>query len=179
MNWLLLPLVALVAFWLLRRTRHAGVDLRVGDAAPDFSLPDQHGECHTLKEYAGNWLVLYFYPRDDTPGCTEEACNFRDDLHQFGSLGAHVVGISVDDTKRHAAFAAKYALPFTLLADSTGGAAARYGVLFELPGFRIAKRRTFLIDPHGRIAKAYGKVATSRHAREIIDDLKKFTRAAA
>ena len=141
--------------------------------APAFSLPDQNGKVHTLADYAGKWTVLYFYPKDDTPGCTKEACSFRDDLAQLEKLGAQVVGVSVDDTDSHARFAQKYHLPFPLLADKDGKVADSYGALTNLGLFKIARRYTFLIDAQGKIAKAYLNVDTSRHSQEIIDDLKR------
>lgn len=143
-----------------------------GEPAPDFNLPDANGQSHKLADYAGKWVVLYFYPKDDTPGCTKEACSFRDDLAQIDKLGAQVIGVSVDDTDSHAKFAAKYHLPFPLLADKDGKVADSYGALTNLYLVKIAKRYTFLIDPQGRIAKTYLSVDTSRHSQEIIDDLK-------
>jgi peroxiredoxin Q/BCP len=116
--------------------------------------------------------VLYFYPKDDTPGCTKEACAFRDDLASLEKLGAKVVGISVDDSDSHAKFAAKYHLPFPLLADEDGKVAESYGALANLFVVKIAKRYTFLIDPKGKISKVYLSVDTSRHSQEIVDDLK-------
>jgi len=177
MKWLIL--VGLIAALVLAFTRmaRAGELPKVGQAAPDFSLPDQNGVVHSLKEFSGKWLVLYFYPKDDTPGCTQEACAFRDDLHKLTALGAQVVGISVDDGKSHAEFAQKYHLPFPLLADSDKEVAARYGVLMNLGFIKIAKRYTFLIDPQGNINKVYDKVETSRHSQEIIDDLNKLLAA--
>lgn len=148
-----------------------------GTAAPAFALPDQHGKTLTLKDYAGTWVVLYFYPKDDTPGCTREACSFRDDLAQLEKLGAKVIGISVDDSDSHAKFAQKYHLPFSLLADKDGKVADSYGALTNLGLIKIAKRYTFLIDAKGRIAKVYLSVDTSRHSQEIIDDLKKLAPA--
>ena len=173
MKWLILiGLIGALAMVFANMAR-AGDLPKVGEAAPDFSLPDQNGVVHSLKEFSGKWLVLYFYPKDDTPGCTQEACAFRDDLHKLAALGAQVVGISVDDGKSHAEFAKKYHLPFPLLADSDKEVAARYGVLMNLGIFKIAKRYTFLIDPQGHINKVYDKVETSRHSQEIIDDLNK------
>lgn len=175
MKWLILfGLFAALAL-LVSQMARAGELPRVGAAAPDFDLPDQNGERHTLKEYAGKWLVLYFYPKDDTPGCTQEACAFRDDLHKLTALGAQVVGISVDDSASHAEFAKKYHLPFPLLADQSAEVAARYGALMNLGFFKVARRYTFLIDPQGRVAKVYQKVETSKHSTEIIEDLKKLT----
>ena len=142
-----------------------------GQAAPAFSLPDQNGKPHKLSDYTGSWLVLYFYPKDDTPGCTKEACSFRDDLFKLEKLGAKVIGVSVDDSDSHAKFAQKYHLPFPLLADKDGKVASSYGALRNLGLFHIAKRYTFLIDPQGKIAKAYLDVDTSRHSQQIIDDL--------
>ena len=142
-----------------------------GKPAPDFNLADQHGRMHNLHEYRGKYLVLYFYPKDDTPGCTEEACAFRDDLHKLTKLGAQVVGISVDDSNSHAVFAEKYHLPFPLLADKSGEVAASYGALLNLGVMKIARRYTFMIDPEGNIVHVYLSVDTSRHSKQIIDDL--------
>lgn len=172
MKWLLLLGLVSALLVLLIRMAQAGELPRVGQAAPDFSLPDQEGKLHKLADYSGKWLVLYFYPKDDTPACTQEACAFRDDLHQLTALGAVVIGVSLDDSSSHAAFAKKYHLPFPLLADKNSEVAARYGVLLNLGLFKMAKRYTFLINPQGKIGKVYDKVETSRHSREIIDDLK-------
>jgi peroxiredoxin Q/BCP len=117
--------------------------------------------------------VLYFYPKDDTPGCTQEACTFRDDLNQLTAIGAQVVGVSVDDTNSHAKFAKKYHLPFPLLADKDGKVAESYGALLNLGLIKVARRFTFLIDPQGKISRLYLSVETSRHSKEIIEDLKK------
>jgi peroxiredoxin Q/BCP len=148
---------------------------KVGEAAPAFDLPDHSGQHHRLQDYAGKWVVLYFYPKNDTPGCTKEACSFRDDLFQLEKLGAKVIGASVDDTDSHAKFAKKYNLPFPLLVDKDGKLAASYGALTNLGLVKFAKRYTFLIDPNGKIAKVYLSVDTSRHSQEIIDDLKRLT----
>ena len=144
---------------------------KVGDKAPDFNLPDAKGDLHRLSNYSGKWLVLYFYPKDDTPGCTKEACHFRDDLAQLEKLGAKVVGISVDDSKAHGDFAKKYNLPFPLLSDKSGVVAESYGALTNLLVVKLAQRYTFLIDAQGNIAKVYLSVDTSRHSQQIIDDL--------
>ncbi|HSH72626.1 MAG TPA: peroxiredoxin [Methylophilaceae bacterium] len=146
---------------------------QTGQPAPAFNLKDSNNTQHQLSDYSGKWLVLYFYPKDDTPGCTKEACHFRDDLFELEKLGAKVVGVSVDDSESHAKFAEKYKLPFPLLADKDGKVADSYGALTNLGIFKIAKRYTFLIDPKGNIAKSYLSVDTSRHSQEIIDDLKK------
>lgn len=174
MKWLILGgIVGALALLLASQIVRAGEVPKVGTAAPDFKLPDQNGQVHTLQEYAGKWLVLYFYPKDDTPGCTQEACAFRDDLHQLTELGAQVVGVSVDDSASHAEFAKKYHLPFPLLADKSTTVAQSYGVLMNLVLIKAARRYTFLIDPQGRISKVYDKVETSRHSKEIIEDMKR------
>ncbi len=175
MKWLILfGLFAALAL-LVSQMARAGELPKVGEAAPDFDLPDQNGVKHTLHEFAGKWLVLYFYPKDDTPGCTQEACAFRDDLHKLTALGAQVVGISVDDSSSHAEFAKKYHLPFPLLADKSTAVAARYGALMDLGLFRFAKRYTFLIDPQGKVVRIYTQVETSKHSTEIIKDLQELT----
>jgi len=176
MKWLAaIAVLIILAALLVARAARAGVLPEVGKPAPDFSLPDQHDKQHALREYRGKWLVLYFYPRDDTPGCTKEACAFRDDLNQLGEMNAQVVGISVDDGYSHAAFAEKYHLPFPLLSDKNGAVADSYGALMNLTVIKLACRYTYLIDPQGNLAKIYLSVETSRHSQEIIADLKKLT----
>lgn len=167
--------LALLGLGLLtyRQLSFAGNLPAVGKPAPAFKLLDAKQQSHQLSDYAGKWLVLYFYPKNDTPGCTKEACHFRDDLTQLEKLGAKVVGVSVDDTSSHAEFAKKYNLPFPLLSDTDGKVADAYGALTNLGIIKIAKRYTFLIDPNGTMAKVYLSVDTSRHSQEIIDDLKK------
>jgi len=157
------------------RAARAGDLPEVGKPAPDFRLPDQHGKLHALQDYRGQYLVLYFYPKDDTPGCTQEACAFRDDLNQITAMGAQVVGVSVDNSNSHAEFATKYHLPFPLLSDKSGAVADSYGALLNLGILKMARRFTFLIDPEGNLVKAYLAVETSRHSQEIIADLKKLT----
>ncbi len=164
-----------LGFLIFRSISSAAPMPLVGDAAPPFNLRDAKNKPHLLTDYAGKWLVLYFYPKDDTPGCTKEACHFRDDLAQLQKLGGNVVGVSVDESGSHAEFAKKYNLPFPLLADIEGKVADSYGALTNLGIMKIAKRYTFLIDPKGKIAKIYLSVDTSRHSQEIIEDLKKLT----
>jgi peroxiredoxin Q/BCP len=146
--------------------------LEAGQAAPDFVLPDQDGKTRKLADWRGKWLVLYFYPKNDTPGCTTEACNFRDDWLLLQELGAAVVGVSVDTSASHAAFAQKYKLPFPLLADAQGEVAARYGALSDWVVYKFAKRQTFIVDPQGRIARIYRSVDSDKHSAEIVADLK-------
>ena len=143
-----------------------------GTIAPAFSLPDQDSHTRRLDDFRGRWVVLYFYPKDDTPGCTAEACSFRDDIQQLGGLGAQVVGVSVDDTSSHASFAQKYHLPFPLLSDKDASAAKAYGAFSDWGIMKFARRYTFLIDPNGKIAKSYLDVDTSRHSTEVITDLR-------
>ena len=141
----------------------------VGTPAPDFSLPDQAGKTHTLSDYSGNWLLLYFYPKDDTPGCTQEACNFRDDWARLQQMGVVVLGVSLDSVASHKAFAEKYHLPFPLLADLDGNTARAYGAKALL----WAKRYTFIINPAGIIAETYLKVDPATHANEVISALER------
>ncbi len=143
-----------------------------GDAAPFFELRDQNGEAHRLRDYAGRWLVLYFYPKDDTPGCTAEACEFRDDVHQFRKMDVALLGVSLDDTDSHREFAEKYHLPFPLLSDRGGEVAAAYGSLFSLGPLKFAKRHSFIIDPKGVLARVYRDVSPKSHSDRIIADLK-------
>lgn len=151
---------------------HAQQTPQAGSPAPAFTLPDSQGKLRQLADWRGQWLVLYFYPKDDTPGCTREAINFRDRLGEFAALKAQVVGVSLDDGASHQAFAEKQRLPFPLLADAGGQVAQRYGTLTNLGFMKFAKRHTFLIDPEGRVAKAYLKVDADTHADEVIADLK-------
>ncbi len=144
--------------------------------APNFSLPDQDGETCTLKDYAGKWLVLYFYPKDDTPGCTTEACSFRDERELIANLGnAEVVGISKDSVTSHKKFVDKYKLNFTLLSDETLETIKSYNAWGERSMYGKVYlgviRSTFIIDPNGNIVKEYPKVNPKKHAAEIIKDL--------
>ncbi|MGD9000255.1 MAG: peroxiredoxin [Granulosicoccaceae bacterium] len=163
-----LLLATLLWFW----PRSAAAELLPGEAAPDFSLFDQSGERHTLAGFRGQWLVLYFYPKDDTPGCTAEACQFRDDYYKLRALKAAVVGVSLDDIGSHKAFAEKYHLPFPLLADREHKVAEAYGVLTRLGPLKFASRQTFIIDPEGRIARHFSRVNPKRHPAEVIESIK-------
>lgn len=150
----------------------ADAPLVIGNAAPTFILPDQQGELHALSDYQGRWLVLYFYPKDDTPGCTTEACSFRDNINRLIARDAAVLGVSMDDVDSHADFAAKHELPFPLLADPKGEVVKRYGALSDFLVVKFAKRHSFIIDPDGRIAKIYRDVDPDRHVQEVLEDLK-------
>ncbi|MHB1085453.1 MAG: peroxiredoxin [Thiobacillus sp.] len=158
-----LLLLASAVLWMLR----PGSQRPEGSAAPDFALQDQNGQMHRLGDYAGRWLVLYFYPKDDTPGCTQEACRFRDDIGVLDDLNAAVVGVSVDNTRSHAEFSRKFQLPFPLLSDPDGRTAAAYGSLLNLGLMRFARRHTFIIAPDGRIAARFDKVDPACHAQEV------------
>ena len=150
--------------------------LAVGQPAPPFALKDQHGTLHRLADYAGQWLVVYFYPKDDTPGCTKEACHFRDDIARLDALGVRVVGISLDSTESHGRFAKKYNLRFPLLADDGGAVAKQYDAYWSLLFIHLARRHTFIIDPAGRIAKIYREVDPDTHSAEVIADIKTLQR---
>lgn len=153
----------------------AGESPPVGSEAPGFRLLDQKGEWHALEDYRGQWVVLYFYPKDDTPGCTTEACNFRDEIFKYKALGAQVLGVSLDDVASHKAFAEKYSLPFPLLADTDKSVASRYGVLTSLGPLQFAKRETFLIGPDGAIVRHYDDVDPDTHNDELLKDLEERT----
>jgi thioredoxin-dependent peroxiredoxin len=144
-----------------------------GMPAPPFRLQDQNGTWHALSDYRGKWVVLYFYPKDDTPGCTTQACEFRDNIFAFNKLGALILGVSVDDVASHKQFAEEHSLPFTLLADDTKATAKAYGVLRSALGImEIASRETFIIDPDGRVAKHYPAVDPKGHSQAVLADLK-------
>jgi len=168
-------MLMLVSFSSLSATALADEIPLAGSQAPGFSLSDQSGREVTLESLRGKWVVLYFYPKNDTPGCTEEACSFRDDLAQLTALGAQIVGVSIDTATSNAEFAKKYHLPFPLLADQDGSVARRYGAFVDWKVARFARRYTFLIDAQGKIAKTYLKVDTSKHSAEIIADLKQLS----
>ena len=147
-------------------------ELQIGALAPVFSLSDQEGKQHQLSDYEGKWVVLYFYPKDDTPGCTKEACAFRDEYKLITELDTQVLGMSVDTVDSHTEFAKKYSLPFPLLADEGGAVAKQYGSLTSLGPIKLAKRHSFIIDPEGKLAKIYRSVSPSNHSDEIINELK-------
>ncbi len=153
--------------------------LNVGDKAPDFTLLDQNNDTVSLSDYTGKWVLIYFYPKDDTPGCTAEACALRDNFPAFKKLGCVVLGISVDSAKSHEKFVKKYELPFTLLADDEKKVVNAYGVWgkkkFMGREYMGTMRTSFLIDPKGVIAKVYEKVKPAEHADEVLADVKELT----
>lgn len=140
--------------------------------APDFNLNDEKGDQHRLADYAGQWLILYFYPKDDTPGCTTEACSLRDSRDDLTALGAHVVGVSKDQASDHDKFKAKYDLNFTLLSDPEATAIEAYGAWGKKQfGREGILRKTFIINPEGVVVKAYGRVTPAGHGEQIVEEL--------
>lgn len=144
--------------------------------APDFSLPDETGLERSLKDYRGKWVVLYFYPKDDTPGCTTEACNFRDDYSAYEKAGVTIIGVSKDSPNSHAKFKAKYQLPFSLLADVEHKVANQYGVWgrkkYMGKEYDGMFRTTYLIDPEGKIVKVFENVKPADHSAEVLAAIK-------
>lgn len=145
--------------------------LNVGDMAPEFSLEDQDGEAHSLSDQRGSWVALYFYPKDDTPGCTTQACEFRDSLEQIMGVGGKVFGLSADDRESHQKFAAKHHLTFPLLVDPDRKVLEAYGAWGEKTTFGRkhmgVHRTTYLIDPEGKIARVWERVKPAGHAQEV------------
>jgi thioredoxin-dependent peroxiredoxin len=153
--------------------------LEINSLAPDFKLKDQDGKEHSLKSYSGKWLLLYFYPRDNTPGCTKEACELRDNFSSFKKFNAIVLGVSTDKVDSHKKFADKFKLPFPLLADEEKKVVSLYNVWgnkkFMGKDFMGINRTSFLISPQGKIIKIYEKVKPPIHAQEVLQDLKNLT----
>jgi len=154
---------------LISESRSAAPTL--GSAAPDFTLLSQQGAPVSLQDYRGNWIVLYFYPKDQTPGCTREAHNFQVDQPKYAERRAVVLGVSVDSVDSHKKFCAKEGLNFKLLADRDGNVSRSYGSLRDLGVVKFAARHTFLIDPTGKIAKAYTSVDPAHHSAEVLTAL--------
>lgn len=147
--------------------------------APNFSLKDADGSTVTLSDYAGKWLVLYFYPKDETPGCTIEACSLRDAHADIAAQGAHVVGISKDDASSHAKFRAKHSLNFTLLSDPEGRVIQSYGAWGKkMFGKEGILRQTFIIDPKGTVVKVFGRVTPEGHGNQVVQELKRLQSSA-
>lgn len=147
----------------------------VGKKAPPFSLPDQNGQTHTLKDYLGKWVLLYFYPKDDTPGCTTEACSIRDNFAEFNKSNIVALGVSADSVPSHQKFMTKYKLPFDLLADEDKKVIQLYGVWGEKKfigkTYMGIRRTSFLIDPEQNIAKIYEGVKPAEHVAEVLHDV--------
>jgi peroxiredoxin Q/BCP len=151
------------------------MQLQVGVPAPNFFLPDQFGKVHKLSDYKGQWVLIYFYPKDNTLGCTKEACNIRDHFSDFEKQKVVVIGISVDSSESHAKFAKKHELPFILLSDSEKNVVERYGVWgvkkFLGKKFFGTYRTSYLINPAGKIFRIYDRVKPQLHAQEVLKDL--------
>lgn len=145
-----------------------------GSAAPGFTLPSQEGQQVSLDQFKGKWVVLYFYPKDFTSGCTVEAHNFQRDLDKYTQKNAAIVGVSVDTVDSHKGFCTKEGLNFKVLADPTHEVVQKYGSVMEYNGMTLAARNTFLIDPTGMIKKVYTKVNPQSHSEEVLADLQKF-----
>lgn len=179
MKYLITLVVIALLVWLWRSQASAkagdGSLPSVGAAAPGFNLPDTRGVQHKLADYRGHWVVLYFYPKADTPGCTRQACKFRDDWQSFQQMGVVLVGISADKPVANAAFSQKFHLPFPLLSDANGDFARQYGAWMNLGITGFPRRYTYLIDPDGRVAKVYTDVSVSGHSAEVLADLKRLT----
>ena len=168
----LIPAIAIAIVLGFTSIGIANDDLGVGSEAPEFELSDQHGQLHSLEDYRDQWVVLYFYPKNGTPGCTTEACEFRDNIFAFRDMNAQVLGVSLDDVESHKSFAEEHGLPFPLLADIDGATSTAYGVKTRMFGMTVAKRQTFIIGPDGMIAKHYAKVDPEEHSEQVITDLK-------
>ncbi len=148
--------------------------LKVGTKAPDFALKDEQGKIHHLSDYRGKMVVLYFYPKDFTPGCTAEACNLRDNFDILQQKGLIILGISYDSPQKHKKFKDKYNLPFPLLSDTTKAVAEQYNAKSTLTGFLFAKRITYLIDEQGNILHIFDNVKPKSHAQQILEFLKSY-----
>ena len=146
-------------------------NLKVGDKAPNFILNDQNNEAHQLSDYEGRWVILYFYPKDDTPGCTTQACDFRDAVKRIIASRSVVFGLSLDSVESHKRFSDKNNLPFSLLSDEEGVAAKSYDSLNNFMGYKSAKRNTFIINPQGFLSKIYLSVDPKTHSQMVLNDL--------
>ena len=146
-------------------------NLEVGDKAPNFILNDQNNQAHQLSDYEGRWVILYFYPKDDTPGCTTQACDFRDAVKRIIASRSVVFGLSLDSVESHKRFSDKNNLPFSLLSDEEGVAAKSYDSLNNFMGYKSAKRNTFIIDPEGFLSKIYLSVDPKTHSQMVLNDL--------
>ncbi|MEZ5495516.1 MAG: peroxiredoxin [Gammaproteobacteria bacterium] len=145
--------------------------IREGQTAPGFDLPDQQGLFHNLNDYKDRWLIIYFYPKDDTPGCTTEAQNFTEKYTEFKNLNTEILGVSMDSIESHKEFAEKYNIPYPLLSDKDEIMSTAYDVVREIPFMHHSKRQSFIINPSGVIVKHYPDVSPSSHTSEVLSDL--------
>lgn len=163
--------IALSATWAADSSPAAQTQPQAGQPAPEFSLPSNEGSAVNLKDYKGKWVILYFYPKDFTSGCTLEAQNFQRDLPKYQNEGAVILGVSVDSAQSHKDFCAKEGLNFKLLADPDAKVVSEYGSVMDYKGAKMAARNTFLIDPQGKIAKVYTGVKPAEHSDQVLKDL--------
>jgi peroxiredoxin Q/BCP len=171
MRIVLLVVVVVVLIMLVPRLLSHAAAPSEGSSAPDFTLPSQEGSSVSLKDYRGKWVVLYFYPKDQTPGCSREAHNFQVDQPKYSERNAVVLGVSLDSVDSHKKFCAKEGLNFKLLADTEHKVTDSYGALTNLGLVKFAARHTFLIDPNGKVAKAYTSVDPVKHSEEVLAEL--------
>ncbi|MBV9617845.1 MAG: peroxiredoxin [Verrucomicrobia bacterium] len=172
MKKLSLTIIAIAAFALAAMAANeTQTQPAAGSAAPEFTLATSDGSQVSLKDFKGKWVVLYFYPKDMTSGCTMEAHNFQRDLAQYDKTGAVILGVSVDSADSHKAFCSKEGLTFKLLADPGGKVSAQYGSTMDYKGTTMAARNTFLISPEGKIAKVYTGVKPAEHSEQVLKDL--------
>lgn len=159
--------ILIIGVFLMFTFLSAGDGVKAGDEAPDFALKDHQGKLHRLQDYKGQYVALYFYPKDDTPGCTAQACNLRDNFTLLEEKGIAILGVSYDDSVSHNKFAAKYELPFPLLSDTDKSLAKSYGASGGMLGL-TARRITYLIGPDGKIVHVFDKVDVANHADQIV-----------
>ncbi len=168
MKYWILGAIVLIALVAMPFLAFAASMPAVGSEAPDFTLSSQEGKPVSLKDYRGKWVVLYFYPKDFTGGCTIEAHNFQRDQAQYEKKGVVVLGVSVDDADSHKKFCAKEGLSFKLLADTEKKVSGEYGSLMNMGLVKFASRHTFIINPEGKIAKSYEDVNPNKHSEEVL-----------
>ena len=165
----LVKVISFIVFFLITSSSLAA--LKVGDRAPNFSLKDQNNLTHKLEDYKGSWIVLYFYPKDGTPGCTTQACDFRDAVERIIASKSVVFGVSLDSVESHKLFSEKNKLPFSLLSDEKGITAKSYDSFSNFMGYKMAKRNTFIINPEGYLARIYLSVDPKTHSQMVLSDL--------
>jgi len=168
--------IVLALIFIFKKSAFGSEDKLLGNSAPEFKLKNSYGKLVSLNEFKGEWLLVFFYPKDDTPGCTKEACSLRDNFTEIKKLNANIVGISIDSSDSHKEFKEKYNLPFMLLSDPDGETAKKYGALNNFFIFKLAKRQSFMIDPEGVVRRVYRNVSPSNNAQEIKTDLEAFER---